>query len=1669
MTNTLHTLPYLENELGIFFDASALFEVELAEKAGCYWAKNAVPVSFYNHSYEAIFYFTADGEGNFLFCLFLKDENGAGRQFEALFPQLAIPEYVEEFGFTPSEYTLRGVELKKLQWIFPVVYCDSRQTARNLWSSLGTIESFAGLFNDFMPDWDLEQGFDYLMRLPHREAYESQEGFWFADPCFAGELAGWPFPFIPLENNFLSVIKEFTAFDVHGSIFRPMYTDYFNLKVPLVRITFEEELVQYLEVYFEFVSPSYYLSEAIELYVEGNLGLGGTSRYELSLQGAWIPGRELIEFKTRCAIREIPFFSVSELPGFENKSTDLEVGLGIQIVKSSLKIHQLDFELHLDEWALIPDILHLEQLRFDVEVYDPEDLRLIRADVSASALLGKKQLRLYCSGSYPSGYFQFELDSDTPLHIHDLMEAFIGYGLVPDHLVVSALNASYNVNSKDLEFAVEVSGDSESLWDLGLFKLERLKLRLSGFLPDIHALVEGEIQIRPENEINGVRIPVSTQYLGSERGWLLRGGISQLEEDTPLSLSDVLQQLSGSNLMLPGNQTIGLAYFDISYQTASKALSVTAKSSGALNIPIGSLGTFTLEGLDLSFQKEEQISASLSAITTLKLGGVPLSWLVSLEYTSAPVPGENEEELLGSSWRFSASSREEIKLAELANWFVSELDLNVPLPASLTGESSLTDLFIEVNTREKTFEMGGLYQGFTFDDLQGDIELRFRIEKDEFELCGNLKLEDPNTGEPYLFALKFDKDPDSKFLFAQYQGNLTLQKVVGLFNPEASASIPSWLSPSMEELFFLLYKNKSGGKWQVLLALNIDLGGDGIDLSKLEFIGRYIPKNEATLTMSLDFAFSSADITSKDEIQAINNKLTGFNSFYSLPDDGKSKGLSLNPTLNMPLLGFDNNKSAIPKPPENTNDKAPKTNWQPVRKQYGPVFIEKAGVTMEHGRVKILLDAGMEVGGFMFRMLDFAIQIPMKPNVGEVLSDIELGLSGLELNLTKGDVVIAGGFYKQVLTLNNKKIQGTFTGYVGEIRVMIGPKSLTAIGGYVQLRDTPSFFLYAVAQLPLGGPAEFFIDGFAGGFGINSSVEIPPIREIRNFIMVKSAFGEPYFEGDNQASNLSKAFESFPPLPDSYWVAIGIKANHYKFVESFFLAIISFGDRLELDVLGLARVKMPKGGEKLVKAELQIHARFAPEEGVFRIDGEISDGSYILNPMAKLSGGFAFYSWLTDQRDNAGKTLVSAGDFVISLGGYSPYYKKPAHYPDVPRLSLTYRVNEDLFIKAQAYFALTPKMFMAGGRLDGVFETDWVRAQLVVEAHFLVNFEPFQYSLRANISIHGSVFLLLGWASFNVGASIALWGPEFGGFATIDLGVFDFTIYFGKPAQPPLPISWEKFRESFLPADAEINKIFIAGGVIRELKADQYSDSEVHYTVNAADLIIRVESAIPARKSYVNGQDITIEDKYWQLGIAPMNVKKEQFSPGLEVEFIDNKTGERVTDFYAKPIQKAVPASLWGTYNDQNLNGASLLGLAPETAPITGYEFYPRSPEPGLIIWETLSRLKENELIKYRLLLGEIEPSDKKIAKEDGPTYLTAYLNQLNSPDPTYLDFNRTKNDQSGIAAFNHLTELLSPGMLDKNLDEQSLHQFLDQYEDAPLMSPIGADSGHQVLQKLYE
>lgn len=871
--------------------------------------------------------------------------------------------------------------------------------------------------------------------------------------------------------------------------------------------------------------------------------------------------------------------------------------------------------------------------------------------------------------------------------------------------------------------------------------------------------------------------------------------------------------------------------------------------------------------------------------------------------------------------------------------------------------------------------------------------------------------------------------------------------MVGIFSPAEADAIPAWLSPSMREALFLIVKEEDG-KSRIIFGLEMNLtGDDGISLSDLEFIGRFIPPGEDELSLTVQL-FLSTEPVSAVQVKAYNLVLTELGSSLPLPKAGLKKGLTLETEITAPLLG-ENLVIPITGPAGGDSPAQTKTDWRPLSpkkgggkgRKLGPVIVRKVGLTMEDGKVKILLDAGLEMGGFTFDLLGFGIKIPLRTDLN-ILRDIDFGLDGMELDVKKGDITIAGGFMRQVIPIGGKD----YDGYAGEIRVGIGPQSLTAFAGYVDLDGTPSFFIYAVALLPLGGVPEFFIDGFAGGFGLNSSLAIPPIEEVRNFIMVRAAFGESYLDAGDGRSTLSRIFEDIPPARGRHWIAVGIKATHYKFIESFLLVAVTFGNRVELELLGLARLKLPKGAEKLARAELAIHAHVVPEEGTIGIDARISDGSYILNPLAKLSGGFAFYTWFAGEH---------AGDFVITLGGYNPQYKRPAHFPSVPRLALAYQVSRNIYIKGSAYFALTPKMLMVGGRLEGTADLGIVRAWFVVQAHFLMNFQPFEYLITASVNIGATFRLKILFVSIKfsiqVGASMSIWGPEFGGRAVIDLSMISFTINFGNSPALPRPVGWENFRNELLPPTPQLHQVTISQGIVRELKAESFGPDSVRFIVNPADLEVRVKSSIPARDVELNYLSSHYTDRVsdWKLGIGPMNLKADRFQPTLMVTFrkVDDggEYGE-VIDGSGFGDTSVVPAALWGGFMDRNVNGPRLLGSAAAEAPFTGLHFQPAGDQTADVLPPMLVDL----LIQSKPDRIEVKAPPPPFVPQR--IILSDYLGKdqlafIKTPD---LNVHRQLLD---IPGFEHL-----PPEGSLTFNRSTVSQIdIDQFDDPPLLGTLGS------------
>ena len=95
-------------------------------------------------------------------------------------------------------------------------------------------------------------------------------------------------------------------------------------------------------------------------------------------------------------------------------------------------------------------------------------------------------------------------------------------------------------------------------------------------------------------------------------------------------------------------------------------------------------------------------------------------------------------------------------------------------------------------------------------------------------------------------------------------------------------------------------------------------------------------------------------------------------------------------------------------------------------------------------------------------------------------------------------------------------------------------------------------------------------------------------------------------------------------------------------------------------------------------------------EGFFRVDAALAPTSYIYVPPCHLTGGFAMCYWFNPSN--------YAGDYVFSIGGYHAQFKHPTYYPTPKRVGISFQLSDEVSVTGEAYFAITPKAVMGGGR-----------------------------------------------------------------------------------------------------------------------------------------------------------------------------------------------------------------------------------------------------------------------------------------------------------------------------------------------------------------------------------
>jgi hypothetical protein len=593
------------------------------------------------------------------------------------------------------------------------------------------------------------------------------------------------------------------------------------------------------------------------------------------------------------------------------------------------------------------------------------------------------------------------------------------------------------------------------------------------------------------------------------------------------------------------------------------------------------------------------------------------------------------------------------------------------------------------------------------------------------------------------------------------------------------------------------------------------------------------------------------------------------------------------------------------------------------KKSLGPILLHSLGFQLKGKKALLLINADFSLGGFTISFLGLGTQVDILKLTKKPLEAFEFKLLGLGLAFETPGLSIAGMFMKTHPQREE---------YAGGVMVKTKAFAITGFGAYGKMDGYTSLFGYLSLKANIGGDPAFFITGISICFGYNRQIIIPPISEIHKFPLVKHALdtnSTPSFKGKNPLVEFSLQLGKFmPPKEGNFFFGIGVRFSTYKLVDSVALLILSIGDDLEFTLLGLSRLVLPPGANKspIVFIEIALKATYSVNKGVLQIEGRLTNQSYIFSQQLTLTGGFAFYAWFKDHE------TAKAGDFVISVGGYHPLFKKPAHYPTVPRVGFEWKVGTALSITGKMYMALTPLAIMAGGEFHAIWNKGGLYAEFKFGVDFLIQWKPFYYDAHIYVNLRVE-FKVKKWGisksvSLGISADLHIWGPDFSGTAKLKIKVlgigFSFSIAFGNASGEPDKLEWQEFKSSFLPPELtkapqpKIGKSnILTPTLVNGLIEEKESEETTIWIVNPKEFELNVGSIIPVTTIVNQTKTSSTEIDAYYIPISKVGKVSSElhYSVRHNGKELDPERIEKI--FQASLISKNMPKAIWNT-KDKN-------------------------------------------------------------------------------------------------------------------------------------------------------
>ncbi|KAK4171649.1 hypothetical protein QBC36DRAFT_249207 [Triangularia setosa] len=495
----------------------------------------------------------------------------------------------------------------------------------------------------------------------------------------------------------------------------------------------------------------------------------------------------------------------------------------------------------------------------------------------------------------------------------------------------------------------------------------------------------------------------------------------------------------------------------------------------------------------------------------------------------------------------------------------------------------------------------------------------------------------------------------------------------------------------------------------------------------------------------------------------------------------------------------------------------PGTAKVPCERKMGPLAIRNIGFKYSDDSqgptLSILMDASVVLGPIGLGLLGFSLDLHFTKGMTLLqLPTPSVSLGGLAVSFDRSPVVLGGMFEHFVVSKPGlPPVQLDY--YQGAAALSFEPYLFQADGYYGETVSTAGKFKSAFVYFVLGGPLVTLelaqIDDVTGGFGYNTSLRLPSVTNVEQFPFLQGVSGSSSSTDPNAALASLTNSGWFFPQDGSFWLAAGLHMLALEMLQASAVVVVEWNPDIVIGVYGVATADMPAGNSstKVMHVELGLVGTFTFKDGTIKIEGQLAPSSFVLDPACHVTGGFALYQWFGSGGGGAD------GDFVFTVGGYHRGFDPPAQYPNPPRLAISWTLDDALSIRGEAYFAMTPNLCMAGGRLDASLSLGPLSAWFDAYTDMLINFKPFFFSADGGISV-GVGFTLNLWIctvhiSCEVAANLHLQGPSIAGTVYVNFWVFGFSIEFGSSQDASgrdNPLSLPDFYRLVLQADLSQQK-----------------------------------------------------------------------------------------------------------------------------------------------------------------------------------------------------------------------------------------------------------------------